>query len=70
MIYFLQWVTPEYVLPSGVPELGSVVNYLQKGEVVRAAVPSGGSQLKVLLTLEGGQKVLFKPQWYVSFAIW
>jgi hypothetical protein len=35
-------------------------------KIIKAENAPGGTQLKLLVTLEGGQKALFKPQWFVS----
>jgi len=51
------------LIPESVPELGDVIRYMQTAKIINASVPRVGTQLKVMLTLEGGQKVLFKPQW-------
>ncbi|KAK4020866.1 hypothetical protein OUZ56_002810 [Daphnia magna] len=59
-----KWVSPSSLIPSFTPELGDVIKYLQTAPVIRASLPHVGTQLKVMLTLEGGQKALLKPQWY------
>lgn len=64
----LQWVSPSSLIPSFTPELGDVIKYLQTAPVIRASLPHVGTQLKVMLTLEGGQKALLKPQWYMEIS--
>jgi len=59
-----KWPSSSSLIPQSASELGDVVKYMQKAKIIRASLPKVGTQLKVLLTLEGGQKVLFKPQWY------
>ena len=43
-------------------ELAHVMHQLKYGKIVNVTEPPGGTQLKLLLTLEGGQRVIFKPQ--------
>jgi hypothetical protein len=43
--------------------LESVLEALNCAKVVEADVAKMGTQFKLLLTLIGGQKVLFKPKW-------
>lgn len=62
-ILSLQWVSPIMLIPSFTPELGDMIKYLQTSPITRASVPHVGTQLKVMITLEGGQKALLKPQW-------
>ncbi|XP_057371540.1 glycosaminoglycan xylosylkinase-like [Daphnia carinata] len=59
-----KWVSPSLLIPSFTPELGDMIKYLQTAPIIRASIPHVGTQLKVMLTLEGGQKALLKPQWY------
>ncbi|XP_041133977.1 glycosaminoglycan xylosylkinase [Polyodon spathula] len=59
-----QWVGPREVYPDETPELGAVLNAMATGRVERADVGYKGTQLKALLVLEGGQKVVFKPKRY------
>lgn len=46
-----------------------MVKYLQTSPIIRASLPHVGTQLKVMITLEGGQKALLKPQWYIAFGM-
>ncbi|KAI9564449.1 hypothetical protein GHT06_008188 [Daphnia sinensis] len=59
-----RWVSPSSLLPSFTPQLGDMIKYLQTAPIIRASIPHVGTQLKVMLTLKGGQKALLKPQWY------
>ncbi|XP_033884217.2 glycosaminoglycan xylosylkinase [Acipenser ruthenus] len=59
-----QWVGPREVYPDETPELGAVLSAMATGRVERADVGYKGTQLKALLVLEGGQKVVFKPRRY------
>ena len=45
------------------PGLGDPLVAMATGRITAADVATVGSQLKLLLTLEGGQQILFKPQW-------
>ena len=42
---------------------GAILREMATRKIVKADVAKGGTQLKMLLMLEGGQQVLFKPQW-------
>lgn len=60
------WASPRELVSASPLELGQALAYLERAEVVRARTPRVGTQLKILLVLEGGWKALFKPQWSVS----
>lgn len=57
-----QWVGPREVYPEETPELAAVLMALSSARVERADVGYKGTQLKALLVLDGGQKVVFKPK--------
>lgn len=57
-----QWVGPREVYPDETPELAAVFNALISARIQRADVGYKGTQLKALLVLDGGQKVVFKPK--------
>ncbi|RZF34893.1 hypothetical protein LSTR_LSTR012890 [Laodelphax striatellus] len=60
-----KWVSERETIPDGNTQLlGSVLNALSSSKIIRAENTRKGTQLKILITLEGGQKALFKPQWY------
>ncbi|XP_039288087.1 glycosaminoglycan xylosylkinase isoform X2 [Nilaparvata lugens] len=60
-----KWVSERETIPDGKTQLlGSVLNALTSSKIIRAENTRKGTQLKILITLEGGQKALFKPQWY------
>lgn len=63
-----QWVGPREVYPEETPELAAVLTSLSTARIERADVGYKGTQLKALLVLDGGQKVVFKPKRLV-FAI-
>lgn len=57
-----QWVGPREVYPDDTPEMAAVLSAMAAARVERADVGYKGTQLKALLVLEGGQKVVFKPK--------
>lgn len=57
-----QWVGPREVYPEETPELAAVLTSLSSARIERADVGYKGTQLKALLVLDGGQKVVFKPK--------
>ncbi|XP_017671203.1 PREDICTED: glycosaminoglycan xylosylkinase isoform X2 [Lepidothrix coronata] len=59
-----QWVVPREVYPEETPELGAVMHAMTTKRIIKADVGYKGTQLKALLILEGGQKVVFKPKRY------
>lgn len=58
------WVSDREVHPEYTPEMGCVLHSLKSAKIVTADVGFKGSQLKLSLELEGGQKVAFKPKWF------
>lgn len=48
--------------PEETPELAAVLASLSSARIERADVGYKGTQLKALLVLDGGQKVVFKPR--------
>ncbi|KAI2810646.1 Glycosaminoglycan xylosylkinase [Blomia tropicalis] len=59
-----KWVRAREITPSNAPELGTILNSLQSTRIVKSDVSRKGTQLKLLLTLQGGQYALFKPMRY------
>ncbi|OWK08170.1 hypothetical protein Celaphus_00011156, partial [Cervus elaphus hippelaphus] len=59
-----QWVVPREVYPEETPELGAILHAMATKKIIKADVGYKGTQLKALLILEGGQKVVFKPKRY------
>lgn len=59
------YVTNTRIHPDYFPELGYVLNAMSKAKILKADVGYKGTQLKLLLTLSGGQRVAFKPKWYL-----
>ncbi|KAK3918679.1 Glycosaminoglycan xylosylkinase [Frankliniella fusca] len=59
-----EWVGARNIVPAQVPLLGSVLKTISVAKIIKAQNAPGGTQLKLLITFEGGQQALFKPQWY------
>lgn len=47
----------------GSPYLGSTINLLKTSMIVHTYNALKGTQLKLMLTFNNGQEVLFKPKW-------
>lgn len=58
------WVSKTRFYDATSPHLGTVLNLLKSAKIIKADVDTRGTQLKLLLTLEGHQQVVFKPKWY------
>ncbi|XP_042890673.1 glycosaminoglycan xylosylkinase-like [Penaeus japonicus] len=56
-----KWANPNAVVPENAPGLGDVLAALSTAPIIEAGICTKGLKLKVLLTLEGNQKALFKP---------
>ncbi|KAK7115837.1 glycosaminoglycan xylosylkinase-like isoform X2 [Littorina saxatilis] len=67
-----KWATSRELLPDQAPELGAVLNMMATARITEADDPGRhtGNQLKLLLTLEGRQQVLFKPKWNARGFVW
>lgn len=59
-----QWIRARQIVPWKAPELGDILRALETKRIVKSDVARKGTQLKLMLTLEGGQKALFKPRKY------
>lgn len=59
-----KWVRARQIIPEKAPELGSILQALQTAKIIKSDVSRKGTQLKLLLTLEGGQFAFFKPMRY------
>ncbi|XP_054272069.1 glycosaminoglycan xylosylkinase [Macrosteles quadrilineatus] len=60
-----KWTSGRQLFPEPmIPPLGRLLNSLCSSKVEKADNMAQGTQLKLLLTLEGGLKAVFKPQWY------
>lgn len=62
------WINSRQIIPkltSTIKEdIGFLQNALQTARILKSDVFKKGTQLKVLLTLEGGQQAIFKPKRY------
>lgn len=58
------WVSDREVHPENTPEMGCVLHSLKTSKILSADVGYKGTQLKISLELEGGQKVAFKPKMF------
>ncbi|KAF7998008.1 hypothetical protein HCN44_009406 [Aphidius gifuensis] len=65
----INWPDAHQLLPAAAPELGTILNALRKKNIIKVDNSGVGTQLKLMLTFEGGVKALFKPQWYTRDAI-
>lgn len=59
-----KWVTNTQVYPEHHPELFRVLSAMVHAKIIHADVLPKGTQLKMLLILEGNQKVVFKQKRY------
>lgn len=60
----LKLVNGRELIPETGFNFGLVLNTLCSSKIIRADNTHKGTQLKILVTLEGDQKAVFKPQWY------
>ncbi|XP_063215950.1 glycosaminoglycan xylosylkinase isoform X3 [Bacillus rossius redtenbacheri] len=65
----VSWVNAREVMPAWAPQLGSMLHTLCSSRILHADNALQGTQLKLILTLAGGQRAIFKPQWYSREAI-
>lgn len=63
-VSFSQWPTDNDLFPALDTTMGQLLNALRNEEIIAARNAPKGTQLKLLLTLAGRQKVIFKPKWY------
>jgi len=64
LLPFFQWVGAREIVPKHAPHLGIVLRTLCSTKIIRAEnAQHQGTQLKLMLTLLGNQKAVFKPQW-------
>ncbi|XP_063596016.1 glycosaminoglycan xylosylkinase-like [Penaeus indicus] len=59
-----KWAKPASLTPASAPGLGDVLAALSAANITSADLSDKGSQLKIILQLEGGQTVIFKPMRY------
>ncbi|CAH1163612.1 unnamed protein product [Phaedon cochleariae] len=58
------WVSPKQLYNVNSTNFGKVLFALKNADIVQADIDTRGTQLKILLTLQGNQQVVFKPKWY------
>ncbi|XP_031617546.1 glycosaminoglycan xylosylkinase homolog [Contarinia nasturtii] len=58
------WPSENDLFPALDTTMGQLLNALRNEEIISARNAPKGTQLKLLLTLSGKQKVIFKPKWY------
>ncbi|KAF5280407.1 hypothetical protein FQR65_LT03216 [Abscondita terminalis] len=58
------WVSKTQLYDYMSPDLGNVLYALKTAKIIKADVDTRGTQLKLLLTLQGQQQAVFKPKWY------
>lgn len=56
------WVKSREIHSENTPELGFVLKAMITNKIVHAGVSYKGTQLKMMVKLDGGQEVIFKPQ--------
>ncbi|XP_047480587.1 glycosaminoglycan xylosylkinase-like [Penaeus chinensis] len=59
-----KWAKPTSLTPASAPGLADVLAALSTANITAADLSDKGSQLKIILELEGGQTVIFKPMRY------
>ena len=63
------WVNERQIYPHNHPELVSILKIMATAKIEKADVLPKGTQIKLLLTLKGGQKVVFKQKRYSYYLI-
>lgn len=63
------WPDDNEIYPPNDGTMGQLIQALKAEQIVSAKNSPKGTQLKLLLTLVGNQKVIFKPKWYERNAI-
>ncbi len=57
------WVDHRHIVPEYAPELGAILKEMATAPILQADTGYKGTQLKMSLKLQGGQRVVFKPKW-------
>ncbi|GAB6018535.1 Glycosaminoglycan xylosylkinase [Chamberlinius hualienensis] len=63
------WVNEMEIYPADREAVGAVLNAMSTAEIIKADVGIRGTQLKLTLTLQGGQLAVFKPMRYERDAV-
>ncbi|CAG9861809.1 unnamed protein product [Phyllotreta striolata] len=58
------WTNKDRLVDIRSPYLNDVVTSMKYAKITGADLDHRGTQLKLILTLEGNQQVIFKPKWY------
>lgn len=58
------WIRPRLIYPQNHPQLGWILNQVTTVKIKKADILPKGTQLKMLIYLEGNQKAVFKPMRY------
>ncbi|CAG5106891.1 Oidioi.mRNA.OKI2018_I69.chr1.g3046.t1.cds [Oikopleura dioica] len=58
------WIRPRLIYPQNHPQLGWILNHAATVKIKKADILPKGTQLKMLVYLEGNQKAVFKPKRY------
>ncbi|XP_063596149.1 glycosaminoglycan xylosylkinase-like [Penaeus indicus] len=64
-----EWASSKSLVPKSAPGLGDIMAAMVTAPVTAADSCNAGTQVKILLKLQGDQKVLFKPKIYPSTAV-
>lgn len=63
MYCILQFPNGRELFPEASVSFEHVLNTLCSSKIIHTDNAHKGTQLKILVTLEGGEKSVFKPQW-------
>lgn len=58
------WISDQKFVNPYSSNLSDILHALRHAPIVKSDLDIRGTQLKLLLTLEGNQKAVFKPKWY------
>jgi len=58
------WIRPRLIYPQNHNQLGWILNQAETAKIKKADILPKGTQLKMLVYLEGNQKAVFKPKRY------
>ncbi|KAL1501954.1 hypothetical protein ABEB36_007177 [Hypothenemus hampei] len=58
------WPSAQFLTNISSTNIGTILNALKRTRIIKADLDNRGTQLKLLLTLLGGQQCIFKPKWY------
>ncbi|XP_069983839.1 glycosaminoglycan xylosylkinase-like [Penaeus vannamei] len=64
-----KWSSSKSLIPESAPGLGDVLAAMATAPITAADICDDGTQVKILLKLQGYQKVLFKPKSYPRTAV-